>query len=720
MLPGTTLLKIRNYTQQFITILLLIGSVAAYGITVENPRIILAGDTPIHLSGKLQPAAPPSTILRSSTTDTYPGDSQWYKLTIQRSPYALPDWKLAFRAVPYQLLDIFIPSENGYQQIKLGMDRDSDSINRLSIPIELKPEETQAWYLRYHSAPPNQLTPIIWPGNSFEQQYNSQENLASALQILLLVSALFVLTLSFRQKTKIAYLFIAHILAANGLLLMCRGDIFRTLPWPGDPGHWIIITLSLVIISGMSCYRHLSSINTYAPIVDKIIMGSSTLALALVVYYLSSPVTLPPAVLESAVHTLFVGYILVILGTLHCWYNRIRTAQLALISLITMSGVLSISWQLEPWPRSLPSLLEITAITLHSAVLCVLYWYSYHHNLLHTQSFNVVNNPDQKRRIYESALRQHLQNPKTPLSENEIPTQTLATIEKALPEIPAMILVYEKDLWDIQGEYSLAAENLRDQLKTVGNDLLQVVNNNIENRINFKDRFGRHYWVFPLNISAEKTIMLTLAPSRNQRNAIDWQTAGDISSHARTLIQASQQSRSWQQQACLDSLTSLLNRRGFQQEATPVIRDALSNDEIRPCSLLFMDVDHFKKINDHFGHAAGDQTLKNIASILRNALRHKDLLARYGGEEFVALLPNTEPWQALQVAERIRNQIEAAMCLPDGSLVTMSIGLSALTPQTTNLDKLIRDADDAMYRAKEKGRNQTAISRQLNDSRLPA
>ena len=710
-------LNLRKLSARMVLLICIFLIPAAH--SVDYPTAFLSGDRPITLTKELRQIAPPDIIFSQSAEFHSTPDDTWYQLDIEHSAYSMSDWRLVFRQVPHQHLDIFIPVNDGYQLEKLGMDSRSVRDDPSSLPIAIPPGENQTWYIRHQAIEPNRLAPEIWPEALYGVQHGNQETIIVSLQALLLASLLFITLLTHRQRNRLVYLLISHVVLANILLVMWQGDLFRTIPWPGDPGHSIIVLTTLLLISGIFCYRHLTSMPTHAPLVDKVTQVCCALVLALEVYFLTSPVKLPVVILETAVQTLYAAYMLVIFGTMHCWYQGVRPARMAMGCLFILTACLTLSWQVELWPRSLPSYPEVIVFSLHSALLPISYWMSHQRQRNQNLAINVVNPVSQKRRVYESALRQYLQNPETAISEEDIPSRVLNTTEQALPDIPAMIVIHDQIEWHIVGEYSRAAENFRGQLPSIGKELLLVIGNNLKNQINFKDRLGRHYWIFPLSIEGKTTHLLVLAPPKGSPNGTDWQTAGDISSHAQTLYHANRQSRFWQQQASLDDLTGLLNRRAFVPEAESIIKDNTSSMEIQPCSLLFMDIDHFKTINDRFGHDCGDRVLKDIARLCRNTLRHQDLLCRYGGEEFVILLPDTEPWQALHVAERIRHKIENTVNLPDCTPVTVSIGLSALSPHISSLDPLIRDADESMYRAKQSGRNQTCLSNSLQDSRLP-
>ncbi|WP_244544150.1 MULTISPECIES: GGDEF domain-containing protein [unclassified Beijerinckia] len=152
----------------------------------------------------------------------------------------------------------------------------------------------------------------------------------------------------------------------------------------------------------------------------------------------------------------------------------------------------------------------------------------------------------------------------------------------------------------------------------------------------------------------------------------------------------------------IDSLTGLLNRRGFQEGAAPCMHDPRS----LPLSVVVADIDHFKQINDALGHAAGDEVLRTLGKVIRQAARRIDLCGRLGGEEFVLLLPNCDAEGAAAFAERLRAAISATRFagLPDTWRVTASFGLAEKRPDESLSDLLVR-ADAALYRAKHAGRD---------------
>jgi len=164
--------------------------------------------------------------------------------------------------------------------------------------------------------------------------------------------------------------------------------------------------------------------------------------------------------------------------------------------------------------------------------------------------------------------------------------------------------------------------------------------------------------------------------------------------------------RALRQIATNDGLTGVYNRRSFDTIIAKEFERAIRYG--RELSLLVIDIDHFKLVNDTFGHVAGDDVLKELASRLSSQLRSNDHLARYGGEEFVIILPETQMEMAHLLADRIRKHAGAQEYQVGSDLttqLTLSIGVSSFPDQAATLEELVQHADSALYKAKETGRN---------------
>jgi len=159
--------------------------------------------------------------------------------------------------------------------------------------------------------------------------------------------------------------------------------------------------------------------------------------------------------------------------------------------------------------------------------------------------------------------------------------------------------------------------------------------------------------------------------------------------------------------AITDGLTGLYNRRYMESHLATLVEQAAGRG--KPLSLLVLDIDYFKSINDSFGHDAGDDVLREFAMRVRKSIRGIDLACRYGGEEFVVVMPETDMAVGALVAERIRRRIASEpFAIEQGAKaidVTLSIGLASLNAASDTGATILKRADQALYRAKRDGRN---------------
>ncbi|WP_286239612.1 diguanylate cyclase [Neptuniibacter halophilus] len=165
--------------------------------------------------------------------------------------------------------------------------------------------------------------------------------------------------------------------------------------------------------------------------------------------------------------------------------------------------------------------------------------------------------------------------------------------------------------------------------------------------------------------------------------------------------------------ASTDPLTRVMNRRAFEDQAVLEIERALRYG--REFSLILLDIDHFKQINDQYGHHFGDRVLVSIARLLESCLRNIDSLCRHGGEEFVLLLPETNTHAAMELAERLRSEIEAFKINENGETVhlTASFGVTTWRRSEVDIQPAVKRADRAMYQAKEEGRNRVQLAQRI-------
>lgn len=216
-------------------------------------------------------------------------------------------------------------------------------------------------------------------------------------------------------------------------------------------------------------------------------------------------------------------------------------------------------------------------------------------------------------------------------------------------------------------------------------------------------------------LSAEKLVTIESAYIRKDGSRVPVEITGKLLSNnliiglLRDISERKKAEKATQELLATDSLTGLYNRRYFFSIANVLISESARYG--KPITLLLLDLDHFKKVNDSYGHMKGDLALQHLANSIRYVARTSDIAARLGGDEFVIFLPQTDKSQAFCLAERLRTWLlkNPVSNSSDVFFISASIGVTS-TPvphQTISIDTLIEQADQALYKAKQQGRNQT-------------
>jgi diguanylate cyclase (GGDEF)-like protein len=216
--------------------------------------------------------------------------------------------------------------------------------------------------------------------------------------------------------------------------------------------------------------------------------------------------------------------------------------------------------------------------------------------------------------------------------------------------------------------------------------------------------------IVPLKLGKTiKGIMSTQSYSADAYSQEDKETLELLASHAVIALENSTLFSEVQELAITDSLTKVNNRRRFFDLAEQEFERSRRYN--RPLSLIMLDIDHFKRVNDTYGHAAGDTVLERLAQLCQKSLREVDVFARYGGEEFVILLPETTSQEALLTAERIRQLVARTPIeiASDSLTITISFGIVELDKSCKNVEELLDRSDQAMYASKRNGRNRVSI-----------
>ena len=260
-------------------------------------------------------------------------------------------------------------------------------------------------------------------------------------------------------------------------------------------------------------------------------------------------------------------------------------------------------------------------------------------------------------------------------------SETLAETNRQIQEAIGNLRVLLRDVGQDNDEYAAALVEFSDQLKDATG--IQQLRRAVQAIARQTQRMVEHH------------------DSLGQRLAL---TAEQMADMYRDIQDA-------RRQALTDGLTGVSNRRGFDEELTAATRRAGASGI--PLSLIMIDIDHFKKLNDTFGHQVGDEVLRLVARVINDSVVQTHTTARYGGEEFAVILPETCLEAAVQVAERIRDKIAKRRIVKRSSgtnlgSVTVSAGVAERLAGE-RCDSLLERADAALYRAKQQGRNQVVV-----------
>ncbi len=222
----------------------------------------------------------------------------------------------------------------------------------------------------------------------------------------------------------------------------------------------------------------------------------------------------------------------------------------------------------------------------------------------------------------------------------------------------------------------------------------------------------KSYLTLPLAVEGE--IIGCISINSDQPNAFDAQDLqffSVIGYQMAASLKHLQRLSSVKKEAIYDTLTGLVNRRYFEERITAEAKKAFLNGSA--LSIIMVDIDHFKRVNDTFGHAAGDKVLREVGSLLKSSVRRQDdMVARYGGEEFVLVLPGVTLEPASTIAERIRRSFQdTPIDIGETQLhLTISLGISNFPiHRVKSKEELVKMADLALYEAKRRGRNRVYV-----------
>ncbi len=227
--------------------------------------------------------------------------------------------------------------------------------------------------------------------------------------------------------------------------------------------------------------------------------------------------------------------------------------------------------------------------------------------------------------------------------------------------------------------------------------------------------FGKDDEALLTALAAQASVAIDNADLYKKLNELNLSLESKVKERTSELVRANERlsalNKELEEITITDSLTQVFNRQYFMDRIKQEVKRSYRYGT--HVSLLMLDIDYFKKVNDTYGHQAGDSVLAGVAGLIKNGLRDTDLFARYGGEEFCLLAMAMDQAGAELLAERLRKKVESAEFVSGGNRlkVTVSIGVSAWLPEIKeNFEELVRRADSALYSAKQEGRNRISSS----------
>ena len=276
-----------------------------------------------------------------------------------------------------------------------------------------------------------------------------------------------------------------------------------------------------------------------------------------------------------------------------------------------------------------------------------------------------------------------------------------------------------KDLYDMEGKLSSYQEFNRDthNMSTHFNDNILEHTKDINHAV---DSCSNPHDI--RNVIATKLNTISNAiDSKRKMDDIKLRQADDkiselqinLSTYEKEILQVRQRSETLEKEVMLDELTGINNRRSYDLHIMECVRRYRSSHD--KFSLILVDIDHFKKINDTYGHKAGNKCLQEVARLIKSCLRQSDFFARYGGEELIAVLHQCDAQNASKVAEKIRRRIEnTRFCYRDDTIsITISLGVTEAIESDIETETPFIRVDEAMYKAKLNGRNRVCLSTDL-------
>jgi diguanylate cyclase (GGDEF)-like protein/PAS domain S-box-containing protein len=292
--------------------------------------------------------------------------------------------------------------------------------------------------------------------------------------------------------------------------------------------------------------------------------------------------------------------------------------------------------------------------------------------------------------------------------------QQLASFYSALDAMPTPVVISKETFqyanpaavaWSGYSQAELAQRQIWD-LIVVTDDLRQRMQKNMERHLRGESFLGEYPRIeVRLKGGSPKWVHIVTRTLWHHNSWVDLMILTDITDSVITEQRMARERERYRELSELDPLTQIYNRRLFDNQLADMIQDA--GAQHRQLTLVMIDIDHFKTVNDEFGHETGDYVLQELAKVVLADLRPTDIFARYGGEEFMAIIPDIISTNVKALAERLRLRI-ACHDFKIGRQITVSMGLTELKPDDTTT-RMVHRVDDALYDAKHGGRNRIVV-----------
>ncbi|MDE5053130.1 diguanylate cyclase [Niallia taxi] len=578
----------------------------------------------------------------------------------------------------------------------------------LLFPIKLKADGEQDYFLKIKTETFFQAPIVLWDPISFStNNYLSQTGygIYYGIMIAMIIYNCF-LFFSLREKTYLYY--ILFVIGFTIMQLIWDGYAFQFL-W-GDFPWWALRSNSFFIIFSsifaLQFTKHFLQLNIVAPLLNRLINW----VVAVAVVSLLSPFIVAPSLatmISTVIATVFVGFIIAIAITVRAT-SREAIYFLAAWSLLVIGVIVNLlaAYKLVPLHAvilngpKIGALAEVFILSLGLADKI--------------KRINLEKEKESKKYYIQSLLHNSYKSMEEIEETPALIESGLKTLQDATNFPNGMFLERGQDGWNISAQEGQTIEanqlTVAEELMKKPQFLANIHNNpfGIQNDIH-------SLLSIPVKVAKKEGLFVVFDENQGKLQNFEAKIITDsFADQFPRILTKLENYQNLKVSAMFDHLTNLYNRKYFFEQITELFQ--ITNSFHDQSSLFLIDIDHFKGVNDTYGHMVGDKAIVYVANIIHKVCHTSGIVGRYGGEEFIVFLPNTSQQQAFLLANRLvaamqqeELQLENNISLP----LTISVGFSTSKPGKSNLHQLILHADNALYVAKEQGRNR-AVAYQEN------